>query len=101
MDEVKIWLDDIRPAPLGYTHCYSVNEAIYTIEAEELLGNKIVLLDLDHDLGDFASDGGDGIKLLDWCEQKEKFYPVRLHTMNPVGRQNMQTVANRLRRFQK
>ncbi len=25
---MKIWLDDIRPAPNGYVHCHSVNEAI-------------------------------------------------------------------------
>lgn len=101
MDEVRIWLDDIRPAPLGYTHCYSVNEVIYTIKVEEELGNKISLLDLDHDLGDFASDGGDAIKLLDWLEEQERYYPIKIHTMNPVGRQNMQIVVDRLRKFQK
>lgn len=101
MDEVRIWLDDIRPAPPGYTPCYSVNEAIYTIKVEEELGNKISLLDLDHDLGDFAFDGGDAIKLLDRLEEQGRYYPIKIHTMNPVGRQNMQVVADRLRRFKK
>ena len=59
---MKIWLDDLRPAPEGYTWCHSVNEAKRTI----LSANEPVeLIDCDHDLGDYAFDGGDGIKLLD------------------------------------
>jgi hypothetical protein len=59
---MKIWLDDLRPAPEGYTWCHSVNEAKRTI----LYANEPVgLIDCDHDLGDYAFDGGDGIKLLD------------------------------------
>lgn len=40
-------------------------------------------------MGDYAYDGGDGIKLLDWLVENKRFYPIRLHTMNPVGRENM------------
>ena len=63
--EIRIWLDDLRPAPEGYIWCRSVNEA------KRLIGSlgadrKITVIDCDHDLGDYASDGGDGIKLLDW-----------------------------------
>lgn len=56
-------VDDIRPAPEGYVWCKSVNIAKRTIESAE---EPIVLIDCDHDLGDYAYDGGDGIKLLDW-----------------------------------
>lgn len=55
---MKIWLDDIRPAPEGYVWCKSVNIAKRTIESAE---EPIVLIDCDHDLGDYAYDGGDGI----------------------------------------
>lgn len=96
---MKIWLDDMRPMPSGYTHhAYSVNQAKDMIKrAESLfeLGEKIELIDLDHDLGDYANDGGDGIKLLDWLAERETFYPVRLHTANPVGRNNMQRLIDR------
>jgi hypothetical protein len=91
---MKIWLDDVRPAPEGYTHCRSVREAIETIEKWEKT-KKIELVDCDHDLGDYAYDGGDGIKLLDWLVERNTLYPVRLHTMNPVGRENMQRIINR------
>ena len=91
---MKIWLDDIREAPEGYLHCRSVNEAIKLIEECEHK-EKIELIDCDHDLGDFACDGGDGIKLLDWLLERNTKYPIRLHTMNPVGRDNMRRMLER------
>ena len=85
---MKIWLDDLRPAPQGYIWCRSVNEAKRGI-ADNEKSQTIELIDCDHDLGDFAHDGGDGIKLLDWLLERGTLYPVALHTMNPVGRDNM------------
>lgn len=108
-----LWLDDIRQPPqehkwiddLGfcdYLWCHSVNEAISKIkeiesysEEEEYLGPYIDGIDCDHDLGDYAHDGGDGIKLLDWLEEKGWSYHIHLHTLNPVGRANMQAVIEK------
>lgn len=94
---MKLWLDDIRKVPEGYTHhAKSVNKAKVLIEDAEAANEMIELLDLDHDLGYYAlTDGGDGIRLLDWLVERGTFYPVRLHTANPVGRMNMQRVLNR------
>ena len=58
-------------------------------------GIEVEVLDLDHDLGDFANQGGDAIKLLDWLAERETFYPVEIHTANPVGRANMESVLAR------
>lgn len=94
-DHIKIWLDDVREAPEGYCHCHSVNEAkekIIECEKEFVVIDEI---NCDHDLGDYASDGGDGIKLIDWLAERETYYPVKLHTMNPVGRENMQREIDR------
>ena len=55
----------------------------------------IECLDLDHDLGDFAWLGGDAIKLLDYLVMEEKFYPIQIHTANPVGRANMERMIAR------
>lgn len=85
----KIWLDDMREAPKGYCHCHSVNEAKKKIMECEREYAVIDVIDCDHDLGDYASDGGDGIKLIDWLAERKTFYPIILHTMNPVGRDNM------------
>ncbi|MBP3423099.1 MAG: hypothetical protein J6K86_04965, partial [Clostridia bacterium] len=73
---MKIWLDDVRPAPEGYVLCHSVNEAIAAVLEAECRGEEIEVIDCDHDLGDYYPDGGDGIKLLDWLAERQTFYPI-------------------------
>lgn len=92
---MKIWLDDLRVALEGYETAKSVNEAIDLIEECEQAGEEIEVLDLDHDLGDYAYDGGDAIKLLDYLAERETFYPIEIHTANPVGRENMYRMLDR------
>jgi len=55
----------------------------------------IEIIDIDHDAGDYATDGGDYIKLLDWFEETGRSYPIRIHSMNPVGVQNMRAIIQR------
>ena len=101
---MKIWIDDVRPAPEGYVWKKSVNSAIREIEACEwdecehgkiVFQNQIELIDIDHDAGDYSSDGGDYIKLFDWLEKTGRNYPIRIHSMNPVGRENMRRIIRR------
>lgn len=92
---MKIWIDDIRVAPEGYTWCKSVNEAKRKIEEMEEVGIVIEKISLDHDAGDYATDGGDFIKVLDWMEETGRAYPCRIHTANPVGHQNMMMVVQK------
>ena len=89
---MKLWIDDLRPAPAGYTWVKTVNDAKWYIESAEEIeeifptGTPVIkLIDIDHDAGDFVSNGGDYIKLLDWLEETGRNYPIRLHSMNPVG----------------
>ena len=91
---MKIWVDDVRPMPSGYDiHCQSVNDAIGVIEYIEMKQKeRIDLLDIDHDAGDFRRDGGDYIKILDWLEEKNISIPIRIHSGNIVGRQNMERI---------
>lgn len=93
--KVKIWVDDIRPVPPDYEGTKSVNETIDLIEEIEADGGEIELLDLDHDLGDYAQYGGDAIKILDYLAEHEKYYPILIHTANPVGRANMERIIQR------
>lgn len=92
---MKIWLDDLRCAPEGFAWARSVNEAISFVENAEKRGERILLIDCDHDLGDYFFDGGDGINLLDWLCERQTFYPIALHTANPVGRDNMLRLIKR------
>ena len=120
---MKLWVDDVREAPEGYLWCKSVNEARECIiDHEETLkclnkkydraikGNldryieqirsaiifsTIDLIDIDHDAGEFVNDGGDYIKLLDWLEETGRSYPIRIHSQNPVGVENMRRIIER------
>ena len=93
---MKLWIDDVRPAPDNdYLWAVSVNHAIEIIKASERFSQTIELIDIDHDAGDYANDGGDYIKLLDWLEETGRNYPIRIHSMNPVGRENMRAIIRR------
>jgi hypothetical protein len=97
---MKLWVDDVRPAPDGYVWCKTVNEAKDTILVLELHAtvyesNRVDLIDIYHDAGDFACYGGDYIKLLDWLEETGRNYPIRIHSMNPVGVENMRRIIQR------
>ena len=102
---MKIWVDDVRPAPEGYVWCKTVNEVTHVLTCVRSMHYiqhsdnlpTIELLDLDHDAGDLARWGGDYIKILDWLE-KQNYpidIPIRLHTMNPVGRENMRLIIQK------
>lgn len=91
----KIWVDDMRAVPEGYIGAKSVKETIALIETIESQSGIIELLDLDHDLGDYAEFGGDAIKILDYLVERKTFYPVKIHTANPVGRANMERLIER------
>jgi hypothetical protein len=91
---MKLWIDDVRPAPDGYTWAKSVNDAKWFIRiAEEY--DDVELIDMDHDAGEYAQYGGDYIKLLDWLEETGRNYPIRIHSQNPVGVENMRRIIKR------
>ena len=90
-----IWIDDVRPAPEGYIWCKSVNEAKRAIVNSIHLYYSIPHLDIDHDAGDYAWDGGDYIKVLDWLEEMGYNVIIKIHSMNPVGVQNMRAIIQR------
>ncbi len=100
---MKLWIDDVRPAPEGYVWCKSVIETIWAIghieKGSSMMSDKkiwsIELIDIDHDAGDFVQDGGDYIRILDWLEATGRNYPIRIHSMNPVGRENMRRIIQR------
>lgn len=88
---MKLWIDDIRPCPSGYVWCKSVNETIAILKQHK----DIELIDIDHDAGDYVSDGGDYIKVLDYMVENNLNYPIHIHSMNNVGKENMQRIIRR------
>ena len=55
----------------------------------------IEIIDIDHDAGYHASDGGDYIKLLEWFEETDRNYLIHIHSMNVVGVENMRRIIER------
>lgn len=100
---MKLWIDDVRPAPPGYFHAYSVEQAKSLIKMMEICDSntwslnddtyKIDLIDTDHDAGSYGPP--DYIKLLDWLEETGRNYPIRIHSQNPVGIANMRRIIQR------
>ena len=93
---LKIWVDDVRPAPEGYVWLKSVNEVKKYLADPHILSNyEISLIDLDHDAGDYAKDGGDYIRILDWLEEIGYDGYIHIHSMNAIGRMNMEAICHR------
>jgi hypothetical protein len=101
---MKLWIDDVRPAPgilsddwVWIQEVNAAKEYIAIMErgVEKGYNTIIELIDIDHDAGEYAQYGGDYIKLLDWLEETGRNYPIRIHSMNPVGVQNMRAIIQR------
>ena len=98
---MKLWIDDVRPAPKGYCWIKSVSTAIEYIEKMQLPCNirvwgELEIIDLDHDAGEYSQYGGDYIKILDYMEENNiNNIPIRIHSANPVGVANMRRIIER------
>ena len=86
---MKLWIDDIRPAPDGFIWCKSVNQAKAAITAyEHQYSCDNILIDLDNDAADY-------FKILDWLEEKnivDTGYFFKIHSKNPVGIMKMEYI---------
>jgi hypothetical protein len=99
---MKIWLDDIREAPPGWTRCLRPDEVI-----EHLQGGEVEELSLDYDLGLVDEQGTDwnGENVLRWIEEQVVSQGaaihlpiVHIHSANPVGRQRLQRALEAIQR---
>lgn len=88
---MKLWIDDVRPAPDGFIWCKSVNQAKAAITAyEHQYSCDNILIDLDH-------DGDDYFEILEWLEEKnivDTGYFFKIHSKNPVGIIKMEDIIH-------
>lgn len=83
---MRLWLDDIRPAPPGWEWARSAARAIKLLAA-----GGVVEISLDHDLGsDFEPPVATGYDVAAWIEEQAHagtLAPLRwaVHSANPVG----------------
>lgn len=101
---MKIWLDDVRPAPEGWEWIKLAEEAV------EILGEgRVEDISLDHDLGDDYDPDyqiyNTGYDVAKWIEQRTahdyNYFPPRIfvHSDNPVGRANMWAAIQSINRI--
>lgn len=97
---MNIFLDDIREAPEGWKHVYTVEELWREFDNCTAYGGTIEVVSLDNDLGEGIPEG---YTFLDALEEKVFNDPnflipkkIRIHSANPVARKRMQTVIDKL-----
>jgi len=84
---MKIFLDDVRPTPAGWTRAYWPEEVISLMQTQD-----VDEISLDHDLGDEAH--GTGYDVILWIEEavaSRKFTPPKIfvHSANPPAHKRM------------
>ncbi len=95
---MRVYLDDVRQEPDGWTRAYTAPEAIALLEA-----GGVTEISLDHDLGD-QPGVGDGYDVVRYLEEKvhtdESFIlpTIHLHTANPVAWERMNAACRAIRR---
>jgi hypothetical protein len=85
---MKVYLDDERNTPEGWTRVYWPDEAISLLEA-----GGVTEISLDHDLGD--DERGTGYDVVLWLEEAvalRDFNPpmISVHSANSSARQKME-----------
>jgi hypothetical protein len=95
---MKLWLDDLRPAPDGFTLAKSRDEAIALLKTGE-----VEFASLDHDI--LWDEGGDGemweerrtgLAVVIWMRD-HGVWPkdgVAVHSSNKLGRARMQALID-------
>lgn len=90
---MKLWVDDVRFPPWPYTWSRTYSEAIRQLER-----GIVTDISLDHDLGSDKT----GYDIACWIEEQVELNNIQApnitcHSSNPVGRQRIEQVADRLK----
>lgn len=93
---MKIYLDDERPTPKGWSRCYWPDEVIVLLQTE-----SVEIISLDHDLGD--DNRGTGYDVILWIEKQvfnNNYQPpiIQVHSANSSARQKMMNGINSIQR---
>jgi len=99
VENMKVYLDDLRKAPEGWTHVYWPDEAITFLKT-----GQVDEISLDHDLGD--DERGTGYDVVLWIEEAvatEGFYPPKIvvHSANSSARAKMELGIASIMKFAK
>lgn len=98
---MKLWIDDVRPAPEGWEHAKTYDEA-HKILNKNAFNGAIEEISFDHDLGDqYNRSGYDLAKMIEeWANGgHNKRLKWSIHSANPVGRQNIEMAMKNADRY--
>lgn len=101
---MKLWLDDVRPAPEGWTRAYTAAEAIDLLKIALNVGDELDDISLDHDLGADPSYGiyargtseHCGCEVVEFLFNRRPFVknPIRIHSWNGEEARKMAWILN-------
>lgn len=81
---MKLWVDDLRPAPEGWWHALTSDAAIQALQMNrpDYIGDSFDEISLDHDLG-----GDDTTRpVVIWMIENDVWpEKINVHSANPVG----------------
>ncbi len=92
MDEINVWIDDLRTPPESWVWCKTSGQAISFLKVCVNFGLPVQCVSFDHDLG-----GDDTTRpvILWMCENDWWPADARAHTANPVGREWIEGMVQR------
>ena len=100
---MKVWLDDVRPAPEGWLHVLTPEAAI-----DLLRSGEVEEISLDHDLGLFTQEGKEhtGYEVLLFIEREVAMGTlsfavpeIHIHSASSVGRRRMEQAIASINRL--
>lgn len=94
---MRVFLDDVRLTPEGWTHARWPEDAIALLET-----GAVTDLSLDHDLGDEERTGYDVLTWLEEAVAMRGFVPperISIHSDNAGARPRMQLAIESIRRL--
>jgi hypothetical protein len=93
---IKLWIDDVRPMPVDFTHCcINASSAIEFIKANS---ENIFTISFDHDLSEFIAETElTGNTVAKYIEEALYFNEIKIpnqvtflvHSSNSTGRANI------------
>lgn len=103
---MKLYLDDIRPCPVGCTYAQNVAQAIEAVTACLARNEEWTHASLDHDLAQehylpqpygAPPQTGTGMDFVDWMIEHNCWPTVKpvVHSANPVGAARMRQAIDR------
>jgi len=101
---LKVYLDDWREPPPGYTGVKTVNQLKDLVKR---YGKEIEVLDLDNYLEEYSYFGGNGIDFIKWLEEAVYTGEVELnpdvkivsHSSDPIMRYEIEEVGRRIKAY--